>query len=170
MRALSAGPPPYSLSPLVPTDGDFTVVSPIVLPTPTTLGQGSLSHQPQTDPPDWPGVNSLKWPSTWADWPLRLSSWAVETTRSFPERRPLSARKFAGIADILPVVPAVPAIVVGPVAGIADGVADALVHDEHDVVEGGLLVGQGPRGLFPVDHARGRRFPPTARCRRSSRA
>src|SRR5882757_6256687 len=80
MSALSAGPPPYSLSPLVPTEVDFTVVSPIVLPTPTTRGHGSLSHQPQTDPPDWPGVNSLKWPSTYPVCPLRPSFWTVEIT------------------------------------------------------------------------------------------
>ena len=42
----------------------WTAVLPIVLPTPTTLGQGSPLHQPHAAPPDWPGVNSLKCPRT----------------------------------------------------------------------------------------------------------
>jgi hypothetical protein len=52
MSSLSGSPPPYSLSPVVVFDGCWTAVLPIVLPTPTTRGQGSLSHHPQTAPPD----------------------------------------------------------------------------------------------------------------------
>jgi hypothetical protein len=70
ISALRAGPPPYSLFPEVPTVGDFTAVSPMVLPTPTTRGHGSSPHQPQTAPPDCPGVNSLKWPITCPVCPL----------------------------------------------------------------------------------------------------
>jgi hypothetical protein len=40
ISALSADPPPYSLSPEVPTVGDFIAVSPMALPTPTTRGHG----------------------------------------------------------------------------------------------------------------------------------
>jgi hypothetical protein len=64
MRALNAGPPPYSLSPVVVPLGVWTAVLPIVLPTPTTRGHGSSPHQPHVMPPDCPGVNSLKCPMT----------------------------------------------------------------------------------------------------------
>jgi hypothetical protein len=60
MIELSAGPPPYSLSPIVEPLGCWTAVLPIVLPTPTTRGQGSSPHHPHAAPPDCPGVNSLK--------------------------------------------------------------------------------------------------------------
>ena len=76
------------------------------------------------------------------------------------ERRPLATRQLTGIADVLPVLPAIPVIVVGAVAGIADDVADTLLHDQHDIVEGGLLVRQGARRLFPVDHPGGGDFSP----------
>lgn len=57
---LSAGPPPYPLSPMVLPVGCCTAV----LPMPTTRGEASPPHQPQAEPPDWPRVNSLKRPST----------------------------------------------------------------------------------------------------------
>ena len=52
IKALKASPPPYSLSPVVEPVGACTAVLPMVLPTPTTRGHGSLSHQPHAGPPD----------------------------------------------------------------------------------------------------------------------
>ena len=59
MIEVSAGPPPYSLSPMVEPVGCWTAVLPMVLPTPTTRGHGSSAHQPHAEPPDWPGVAAV---------------------------------------------------------------------------------------------------------------
>jgi hypothetical protein len=75
ISVLRAGPPPYSLSPLVEPVGAWTAVLPIVLPTPTTRGHGSLAHQPHTAPPDWPGVKARR-PGT-ACGPIWVSACSV---------------------------------------------------------------------------------------------